>query len=71
MGVPGEDIGTVVDAGAVQVIYGSGGGLTAAGNQLWSQDSPGIAGAAEYTDEFGSAVTAANFGNSGHVGVPE
>ena len=47
IGVPGEDVGDVVDAGAVNVLYGSAGGLTAAGNQLWHQDSPGILDVAE------------------------
>ncbi|MGG7379638.1 FG-GAP repeat protein, partial [Escherichia coli] len=35
-GAPGEGVGTAAGAGAVNVIYGSGGGLTAAGNQLWT-----------------------------------
>ena len=42
VGVPGEDIGSVTDAGAVHIIYGSSSGLTAAGNKVWSQASAGI-----------------------------
>ena len=42
--------------GAVNVIYGSGGGLTATGNQLWSQDSPGVPDSGEDGDRFGAAV---------------
>jgi FG-GAP repeat protein len=42
-------------AGVVHVLYGSGGGLSATGSQLWSQDSPGIAGVAESADFFGDA----------------
>ncbi|MGD8969238.1 MAG: FG-GAP repeat protein, partial [Anaerolineae bacterium] len=47
VGVPHEDLGSpeVEDAGAVSVLYGSNAGLSAAGNQLWYQDSPGIEGA--------------------------
>ena len=45
-------------AGVVHALYGSAGGLTATGSQLWSQDSPGIAGAAEPTDFFGGALAA-------------
>jgi hypothetical protein len=41
------------DAGAVQVLYGSSAGLTAA-DQLWHQDAPGIRGQAEESDNFGT-----------------
>jgi hypothetical protein len=75
VGVPGEDVGTIVDAGAVNVIYGSPRGLTAAGNQLWTQDSQGIKDLAEAEGErFGAALAAANFGEGSPadlaVGVP-
>src|SRR5213596_1488996 len=48
-----EDVGTIVDAGAVQVMYGSAAGLSATGNQFWTQDSPGILDQAETQDLFG------------------
>jgi hypothetical protein len=74
VGVPFEDVRTIEDAGAVNVIYGSAGGLTAAGNQFWNQDSSGIEGAAEGADRFGSAITGPNLGRSAEadlaVGVP-
>ena len=54
IGAPGEDVGALVDAGAVNVLYGSGSGLTATGDQLWHQDSAGILGGAEAGDLFGS-----------------
>ena len=61
-------------AGTVTVIYGSPSGLSAAGNQLWSEASPGIPGSAEPDDGFGSAVAAADFDGNGRddlaVGVP-
>jgi hypothetical protein len=38
VGVPYEDGGMVADAGAVNVLYGRSGGLSAAGNQLSSAD---------------------------------
>ena len=56
VGVPGEDVGTIVDAGAVNLLYGSPSGLTASGNQLWHQNSPGIAGIAEPFDRFGGTA---------------
>ena len=43
-GVPGESVGSVELAGAVEVIYASGDGLTADGAQLWSRACPGVVG---------------------------
>ena len=53
--------------GVVHVLYGSASGLVAAGSQLWSQDSPGIAGAGEQGDEFGSALAAGDFNGDGRA----
>ena len=63
--VVGEDIDGAENAGAVNVIYGSGGGLTEAGDQIWHQDSPGILDAAEEGDQFGSALTSGDFDGGG------
>lgn len=65
VGVPGEDIGTVRDAGAVNVIYGSPKGLTARGDQFWSQKSPGVPGKVERGDRFGSRVASGDFDADG------
>lgn len=74
VGVPNESVGTIASAGAVTVIYGSSAGLTDAGDQLWNQDSSGIAGSAEDGDDFGYALWAGNFGNGSQsdlaIGVP-
>ena len=80
IGVSGEDVGGIQNAGAVNVIYGGSGGLVASGNQIWHQDSDGIAGQAEGTDffgdadRFGSALAAGDFDNDGFadlaIGVP-
>ena len=67
IGAPGEDVGGVMDAGAVNVLYSSGGGLTAAGNQVWSQDSPGVAGIAETQDFLGSALAAGDYNGDGRA----
>lgn len=57
IGAPGEN-----NSGAVHVLYGSATvGLTATGSQLWSQNSPGIAGSAEPGDGFGAALAAGDF----------
>ncbi|GAA2102813.1 hypothetical protein GCM10009841_19540 [Microlunatus panaciterrae] len=58
IGVPGEGVAEASGAGAVNVIYGSAAGLTATGNQLWSQASPGIAGTPEAGDGFGGSLAA-------------
>jgi hypothetical protein len=50
---PTEDVGAVQKAGAVSVLSGSGGGLTASGGRLFTQNSPGVPGTAETFDQFG------------------
>ena len=59
VGASDEKVGTAQYAGAVHIIYGSGSGLTATGNQMWSQDTIGIEGIAEYIDYFGSELARA------------
>jgi hypothetical protein len=76
--VPGQDVGAAGDAGAVHVLYGSPGGLTAAvppdGRAVWRQDSPGVPGKAEAGDQFGFALAAGDFNGDGEddlaVGTP-
>jgi hypothetical protein len=76
VGVPFEDIGPVVDAGGVNVLYGSASGLqaTAPADQFWSQNSPGVEGGAEEFDDFGAALAAGDFNGDTFwdlaVGVP-
>ena len=56
IGVPGENVGSAANAGAVNVIYGSNQGLTATADQLWTQDSSGVNGVAGTGDGFGAVV---------------
>ena len=74
IGTPFEDVGTVVDAGAINVLYGSAARLTATGNQQWLQGSGGIIGVAEESDFFGAALAAGDFNNDGFadlaIGAP-
>jgi hypothetical protein len=59
-GAPGEDAGSVGEAGAVSVLYGSAGGLSTAGGQILTQDSPRVGSFAEPRDSFGLALAAAD-----------
>jgi len=76
VGVYGENIGspTIFDAGAVNVIYGSAGGLTTSGDQFWHQDIANVQDTAEDFDDFGMALTTGDFNGDGFadlaVGVP-
>ncbi|MDQ0793139.1 FG-GAP repeat protein [Streptomyces sp. B1I3] len=60
VGVPGEDIGSVADAGGVRVLRGSAAGLTAARARSFDQDSAGIPGTAEKGDRWGAQVRLAD-----------
>ena len=60
-----EDLGGVDGAGLVIVLPGSAGGLTSAGSQLWTQDSPGIPDKAEQADAFGFSVMSGDFDGDG------
>ncbi len=74
IGVPYEDVAGFEDAGIVQVIYGSAGGLTEVGDHLWHRDSPGIKGTNDGAGTFGFALTGADFDDDGvrdlAIGVP-
>lgn len=55
--VPGEDISGVVDAGAVQVLYGKRNRkLSGSGDQLWHQNVGGIADSLEFEDALGASL---------------
>ncbi|HZB58589.1 MAG TPA: FG-GAP repeat protein, partial [Actinomycetota bacterium] len=60
-GAPFRSVGGQGAAGSVGVLYGSSGGLTATGGQLFTQ----VGGAVETGDEFGSALAAGDFDNDG------
>jgi hypothetical protein len=67
VGAPFEDMGTVADAGAVYVLYGSSGGLQAAGpdDQSWTQGGDGTGGDPEIGDRFGAALAAGDYNADG------
>jgi hypothetical protein len=75
VGVAGESVGTVEEAGAAQVIYAAAGGLnTGRASQLFVQGSGGIGSTPEMFDQFGFSVAAGDLDGNGAddlaVGVP-
>ena len=53
--------------GLVTVLYGSATGLTAAGNQAWSLDSPGVKGVAPRQAGYGEALASGDFDGDGYA----
>ncbi len=74
IGVQFEDVDAARDAGAVNVLYGSRAGLGEDGDQVWTENTPGIRGAAARRDRFGATLTSADFSRNGvddlAIGVP-
>ena len=56
VGVPSEDLSTLIDAGVVHAVYGSATGLAPATFQVWSQNTAGIKDSAESGDRFGQSI---------------
>ncbi|MEU5098927.1 hypothetical protein [Streptomyces sp. NPDC020996] len=75
VGAPGAANGTVDAAGAVVVLYGSAGGVSASRRTVITQATAGIPGAPEEWDEFGSAVASADLDRDGYadllIGTPD
>ncbi|WP_328496093.1 integrin alpha [Streptomyces sp. NBC_00414] len=65
VGAPGEDVGTVPDAGAVWLLRGSAEGLTATGAQSFDQNSAEVPGTAEAGDAWGQQVRLADTDHDG------
>ncbi len=74
IGVPGEDIDSINNAGAVHVLYGSSLGIHADGNELWHQNVADVEGVAEAGDVFGRALSAGDLNGDGYddlaIGIP-
>lgn len=73
IGVAKENIGALVDAGAVTVVYGDSSGMSGTSDG-WHQNSAGIKGLAEPGDLFGASLTTGDFDYDGRddlaIGVP-
>jgi hypothetical protein len=63
IGAPFEDVGTVFDAGAINVLYGSAADLSVTGDQVFFQGGGGVAGVAEPSDFFGATLAGGDFNN--------
>ncbi|HEX2060870.1 MAG TPA: hypothetical protein VHK90_09010 [Thermoanaerobaculia bacterium] len=74
VGVPFDDGAAIVDAGAVNVLYGTAAGIAIAGNQYWHQNSGIVSDGAENNDNFGQALATGDFDGDGDfdlaIGVP-
>jgi hypothetical protein len=68
VGAPGEAVGTVTVAGAINVLFGATGGPTGAG-QLLHQGTTGIGSDPEEFDQFGSALDAGDFDGNGQADI--
>ena len=64
IGVSGERVGKVPDAGSVQVIYGSSKGLRAKGSVVINRASSGVLGTARREAQVGRALTVGDFGRT-------
>ncbi|PLW66576.1 integrin-like protein [Streptomyces sp. SCUT-3] len=69
VGNRGATVGGVSKAGAVAVVYGSASGLDFGRLTVVSQNSPGIPGAAETDDNFGSDITVRDMNSDGYADV--
>ena len=69
-----EDVGGILDAGAVTVMYGDPEGVSPYGAQLWTEQTAGVPGLVRTHDRFGTSLAAGNYGLSGRtdlaIGAP-
>ncbi len=65
IGVPFDSVSSMAAAGAVNVLPGSPGGLTATGDLRLHQDLAGIQGTPVVDDQFGRSLASGDFNNDG------
>ncbi|WP_419996710.1 esterase [Streptomyces boninensis] len=69
IGAEGENIGSIADAGAVWLLRGSAGGVTATGSQDYNQDTTDVPGVPEKLDRFGGALRLIDADGNGQAGL--
>jgi hypothetical protein len=71
---PRENVDPVINCGVITLLKGTSSGLTAAGAQLWHQNSAGVPGTNEAGDIFGEALATGDLNGDGRmdavIGVP-
>ncbi|MFY2556007.1 M12 family metallopeptidase [Corallococcus terminator] len=74
VGVPGDDVNGIVDAGSVHIFLGSAQGVDSNTDKVLHQNSTGVPDSAEAFDGFGTTLTVGDFNGDGYddlaVGVP-
>ncbi|MGW7079473.1 FG-GAP-like repeat-containing protein [Streptomyces sp. NPDC054866] len=74
VGLPGEDLDSAGDTGAVVLLKGGANGLTGTGAQAFNQTTAAVPGVSEYGDNFGTEVKLADVNKDGRadltVGTP-
>ena len=68
IGIPDWD-GTATDEGAIKLLPGSKGGLTATGGQLWHEGLRSVPGDPEKGDNLGYSVAAGNFNDDAYCDI--
>nr|WP_237330670.1 integrin alpha [Streptomyces sp. BA2] len=74
VGLPGEDVDSAGDTGAVVLLKGGANGLTGTGAQAFNQSTAAVPGVSESGDNFGTEVKLADVNKDGRadltVGTP-
>ncbi|HET8759032.1 MAG TPA: hypothetical protein VFM58_23650 [Solirubrobacteraceae bacterium] len=74
IGTPDDSVDGRDGAGSVNVLYAGAGSLAAGGDQLWTQNSPGIKGLAAEFHRFGASLAAGDLDGDGEddlaIGIP-
>ena len=75
VGVPGDDTSAGSNIGSINILYGSSNGITGSFDQLYTQNTPGIASQEESYDAYGEFLQAGDFDCDGHddlaIGIPQ
>jgi len=70
VGVPGEDVGSTVAAGYLNLLYGAAGsGLSSTGDQIFYQGASGLVGTADAGDEFGATLTLVDYDANSYADI--